>query len=123
MMLGAASAKRSANDAQCGLTGYRWTSDVTRALRFTDQLEAVIWVNSENVRHLPTPFGSVKGSGIGRDGSDWSFDFYMESKNVPLRRANTPSRNLAVKPQAYVALREGWGFCPTPSLCLHVYNH
>jgi 5-carboxymethyl-2-hydroxymuconic-semialdehyde dehydrogenase len=72
-----------ANDVQYGLTGYLWTSDITRALRFTDQLEAgMIWVNSENVRHLPTPFGGVKGSGIGRDGGDWSFDFYMETKNV-----------------------------------------
>ncbi|MCB1360063.1 MAG: aldehyde dehydrogenase family protein, partial [Rhodobacteraceae bacterium] len=46
-------------------------------------LEAgMIWVNSENVRHLPTPFGGVKASGIGRDGGDWSFDFYMETKNT-----------------------------------------
>jgi len=72
-----------ANDVQYGLTGYLWTSDVTRAFRFADQLEAgMIWVNSENVRHLPTPFGGVKASGIGRDGGDWSFDFYMETKNV-----------------------------------------
>jgi 5-carboxymethyl-2-hydroxymuconic-semialdehyde dehydrogenase len=72
-----------ANDVQYGLTGYLWTSDVTRALRFSDALEAgMIWVNSENVRHLSTPFGGVKHSGIGRDGGDWSFDFYMETKNV-----------------------------------------
>ena len=72
-----------ANDVQYGLTGYLWTSDVTRAFRFTDRLDAgMIWVNSENVRHLPTPFGGVKNSGIGRDGGDWSFDFYMETKNV-----------------------------------------
>ncbi|WP_295454036.1 5-carboxymethyl-2-hydroxymuconate semialdehyde dehydrogenase [uncultured Pseudophaeobacter sp.] len=72
-----------ANDTQYGLTGYLWTSDLTRALRFTDQLEAgMIWVNSENVRHLPTPFGGVKASGIGRDGGDWSFDFYMEQKHI-----------------------------------------
>ncbi|MBD9520419.1 5-carboxymethyl-2-hydroxymuconate semialdehyde dehydrogenase [Ensifer sp. ENS02] len=72
-----------ANDTQYGLTGYLWTSDVTRAFRFTDHLEAgMIWVNSENVRHLPTPFGGVKSSGIGRDGGDWSFDFYMETKNI-----------------------------------------
>ncbi len=72
-----------ANDVQYGLTGYLWTSDVSRAFRFTDHLEAgMIWVNSENIRHLPTPFGGVKNSGIGRDGGDWSFDFYMETKNI-----------------------------------------
>ena len=62
-----------------------WTNDITRALRFTNQLEAgMIWVNSENVRHLPTPFGGVKASGIGRDGGDWSFEFYMEQKHIGL---------------------------------------
>jgi 5-carboxymethyl-2-hydroxymuconic-semialdehyde dehydrogenase len=72
-----------ANDVQYGLSGYVWTSDVTRAFRFSDGLEAgMIWINSENVRHLPAPFGGVKNSGIGRDGGDWSFDFYMETKNV-----------------------------------------
>lgn len=72
-----------ANDTDYGLTGYVWTNDLTRALRFTDALEAgMIWVNSENVRHLPTPFGGVKASGIGRDGGDWSFEFYMEQKHI-----------------------------------------
>ena len=32
----------------------------------------MVWVNSENNRHLPTPFGGVKASGIGRDGGDYS---------------------------------------------------
>lgn len=77
-----------ANDVKYGLTGYLWTNDVTRAFRFTDALEAgMIWVNSENVRHLPTPFGGVKNSGIGRDGGDWSFDFYMETKNIAFANA------------------------------------
>lgn len=72
-----------ANDVPYGLSGYLWTSDVTRAFRFSTALEAgMIWVNSENVRHLPTPFGGVKSSGIGRDGGDWSFEFYMETKNI-----------------------------------------
>ncbi len=74
-----------ANGVEYGLTGYVWTNDLTRALRFTDRLEAgMIWVNSENVRHLPTPFGGVKASGIGRDGGDWSFEFYMEQKHIGL---------------------------------------
>ena len=72
-----------ANDTPYGLTAYLWTNDLTRALRFTDKLEAgMIWVNSENVRHLPTPFGGVKASGIGRDGGDWSFEFYIEQKHI-----------------------------------------
>ena len=72
-----------ANGVDYGLTGYVWTNDLTRALRFTNKLEAgMIWVNSENVRHLPTPFGGVKASGIGRDGGDWSFEFYMEQKHI-----------------------------------------
>jgi len=72
-----------ANDIPYGLTAYVWTNDLTRALQITDKLEAgMIWVNSENVRHLPTPFGGVKASGIGRDGGDYSFDFYMEQKHI-----------------------------------------
>ncbi len=78
-----AEALETANGVDYGLTGYVWTNDITRAMRFTNKLEAgMIWVNSENVRHLPTPFGGVKASGIGRDGGDWSFDFYMETKHV-----------------------------------------
>jgi 5-carboxymethyl-2-hydroxymuconic-semialdehyde dehydrogenase len=80
-----ADAIRIANDVRYGLAGYLWTSDVGRALRVSERLEAgMIWVNSENVRHLPTPFGGMKASGIGRDGGDYSFDFYMETKNVAL---------------------------------------
>ncbi|MCC6008493.1 MAG: 5-carboxymethyl-2-hydroxymuconate semialdehyde dehydrogenase [Rhodobacteraceae bacterium] len=78
-------AVRMANDVPYGLAGYLWTSDLARTLRITEALEAgMIWVNSENVRHLPAPFGGMKASGIGRDGGDWSFDFYMETKNISL---------------------------------------
>ena len=77
-----------ANDVAYGLAGYLWTGDVTRAMRFSDGMDAgMIWVNSENLRHLPTPFGGTKESGIGRDGGDWSFDFYMETRNVAFATA------------------------------------
>jgi 5-carboxymethyl-2-hydroxymuconic-semialdehyde dehydrogenase len=74
-----------ANDTQYGLTAYIWTGDSGRALRMAHRVEAgMVWVNSENNRHLPAPFGGIKASGIGRDGGDYSFDFYMETKNICL---------------------------------------
>lgn len=87
-----------ANDVRYGLAAYLWTKDVTRAHAFAQNINAgMVWVNSQNVRHLPTPFGGMKDSGIGRDGGDYSFDFYMETKNIAIAMGEHPIPKLGVE--------------------------
>ncbi len=85
-----------ANDVEYGLAGYLWTGDTGRAHRVARDLDVgMVWVNSQNVRHLPTPFGGTKRSGIGRDGGpEYSFDFYMETKNVAVAYGTHPIARL-----------------------------
>lgn len=72
-----------ANNTDYGLAAYIWTRDHARAMRLSQAVDAgMLWINSENNRNLPSPFGGTKMSGIGRDGGDYSFEFYMETRNV-----------------------------------------
>ena len=74
---------RIANGVSYGLAAYLWTQDVTRAHRVAAAMDVgMVWVNSHNVRDLRTPFGGAKASGIGREGGEFSFEFYTEWKSV-----------------------------------------
>ena len=41
-----------------------------------------IWINSFGIRDLEAPFGGIKRSGVGREGGDWSFEFFCDVKDI-----------------------------------------
>jgi aminomuconate-semialdehyde/2-hydroxymuconate-6-semialdehyde dehydrogenase len=72
-----------ANSTDYGLTAILYTGDRERADRISRGLVAgTVWVNCFFVRDLRAPFGGSKRSGIGREGGNWSFDFYSDVKNI-----------------------------------------
>jgi len=78
-----ADAVRLANDIAYGLSSYVWTENIGRAHRVAAAVEAgMCFVNSQNVRDLRQPFGGTKASGTGREGGTWSYDVFLEPKNV-----------------------------------------
>jgi 5-carboxymethyl-2-hydroxymuconic-semialdehyde dehydrogenase len=83
-------AVRLANDTKYGLAAYVWTNDLKRGHRVSQTIEAgMVWVNSHNIRDLRTPFGGVKGSGVGREGGTYSIDFYTHSQIVHVALGDT----------------------------------
>ncbi len=72
-----------ANDTRFGLAATLFTGDEERAGRVSAALVAgTVWVNCFFVRDLRAPFGGARQSGVGREGGDWSFDFYCDVKNT-----------------------------------------
>ena len=78
-----ADAIAQANDIAYGLSSYVWTENIGRAHRVAAAVEAgMCFVNSQNVRDLRQPFGGTKASGTGREGGTWSYEVFLEPKNV-----------------------------------------
>lgn len=84
-----ADAIAKANDIQYGLSSYVWTESIGRAHRVAAAIEAgMCFVNSQNVRDLRQPFGGTKASGTGREGGTWSYEVFLEPKNVAVSMGN-----------------------------------
>jgi 5-carboxymethyl-2-hydroxymuconic-semialdehyde dehydrogenase len=90
-------AVRLANATDYGLAAYVWTNELTRAHRVAQAIDSgLVWINSQNVRDLRTPFGGTKASGIGREGGDYSFEFYCELETIHLSLGEHPIPRLGL---------------------------
>jgi aminomuconate-semialdehyde/2-hydroxymuconate-6-semialdehyde dehydrogenase len=77
-----------ANNVRYGLSASVWTTNLANAHQVAHRLETgTVWINTWMQRDLRVPFGGVKDSGIGREGGDFSMDFYTEWKTITLNFA------------------------------------
>lgn len=74
-----------ANDTPFGLASYFCSRSVDRIFRVSEALEyGMVGINAGGISHAFNPFGGVKESGIGREGSKYGIDEYLEIKTVTL---------------------------------------
>ena len=74
-------ALRLANDTEFGLAGYFYTRDLARAWRVSEALECgIVGLNTGIISTEVAPFGGIKESGIGREGSKYGIDEWVEIK-------------------------------------------
>jgi acyl-CoA reductase-like NAD-dependent aldehyde dehydrogenase len=72
-----------ANGTDYGLAAVIFSKNEEHAMRLARSVVAgTVWVNCFFVRELAAPFGGSRNSGIGREGGNWSFDFYCDVKNI-----------------------------------------
>ncbi|MGE1153944.1 NAD-dependent succinate-semialdehyde dehydrogenase [Pseudomonas kitaguniensis] len=74
-----------ANDTEFGLASYLYTRDLGRAWRVSEALEyGMVGVNEGLISTEVAPFGGIKQSGLGREGSKYGIDDYIEQKYMCL---------------------------------------
>ena len=74
-----------ANDTEFGLAAYFYTRDVGRVFRVAEAIEAgIIGINEGIISTEVAPFGGVKSSGLGREGSKYGIEDYLEIKYLAL---------------------------------------
>jgi succinate-semialdehyde dehydrogenase/glutarate-semialdehyde dehydrogenase len=72
---------RLANDTEFGLASYFYARDLGRVWRVSEALEyGMVGVNTGLISTTEAPFGGVKESGLGREGSKYGIDEYLELK-------------------------------------------
>lgn len=76
---------RKANDTEFGLAAYFYSADLGRAFRMGEALEyGIVGVNTGIISSEAAPFGGIKASGIGREGSKYGLEDYLEIKYLCL---------------------------------------
>jgi aminomuconate-semialdehyde/2-hydroxymuconate-6-semialdehyde dehydrogenase len=74
-----------ANSVPYGLSASLWTQSSDRSHRLSAQIKAgTVWVNSWMYRNLRAPLGGMKSSGLGREGGDYSLNFFTETQNISI---------------------------------------
>jgi len=85
-------ALKLANDTEFGLAGYFFSKDVSRVMRVAQKLECgMVGVNTGKISAAEAPFGGVKESGVGTEGSMYGLAEYQVLKSVTI--GNTDKRN------------------------------
>ena len=78
-----ADAIAQANDTEFGLASYFYTQNMSRVWRVAEALEyGMVGVNEVAITSETIPFGGVKESGMGREGSKYGIDDYLEIKYI-----------------------------------------